>query len=187
MALPLVGIFVGGRGSRMGGVAKGLLQTDGEPLVLRLARVGRAALGDTELVLVGAADAYRELGLESLPDDPPAVGPLGGLAALLAEGTRRGSPFVLTLACDLPFVSSNLLVRLARHEPEASAVAPKQQGRWQPLCARYDPSRALAAARAVLARGDRALFRVLDELGAVELPLAPGDDLTDWDEPSDLA
>ena len=43
MSAPLVGIFVGGKGRRMGGVAKGLLTAPGgaETLVARLARVVR--------------------------------------------------------------------------------------------------------------------------------------------------
>ena len=94
MSAPLVGIFVGGKGRRMGGVAKGLLTAPGgtATLVARLARVVREAFGEVDLVLVGSADAYAAQGLPSLADDPPGVGPIGGLSALLAEGRRRGSP-----------------------------------------------------------------------------------------------
>ncbi|GMV18202.1 MAG: NTP transferase domain-containing protein [Polyangiaceae bacterium] len=189
MPAPLVGIFVGGRGSRMGGVAKGLLVAPGaaETLVARLERVAREALGDPEVVLVGRAEAYASLGLPFLEDQPPGVGPIGGLGALLGAAAERGSPFALALACDLPFVSAALLRRLSAFEPRASAVAPRQGELWQPLCARYAPTPAREATRALIATGARSLQAVLTALDAVELPLETSDELRDWDEPGDLS
>lgn len=189
MSAPLVGIFVGGRGSRMGGVAKGLLAAPGatETLVARLERVAREALGEPQVVLVGRAEAYAALGLPSLEDQPPGVGPIGGLGALLGVATERGAPFALALACDLPFVSAALLRRLGTFEPRARAVAPRQGALWQPLCARYAPAPALEATRGLIAGGARSLQAVLSELGAVELPLEASDELRDWDEPGDLS
>ncbi len=57
-ARPLVGIFVGGRGLRMGGVAKGLLPApDGSgPLAKRLVRVTRESPQRVQ-VLASAASA----------------------------------------------------------------------------------------------------------------------------------
>jgi molybdopterin-guanine dinucleotide biosynthesis protein A len=188
----LVGVFVGGRASRMGGIAKGLLtapQTS-ETLVERLLRVSREALGAQESLLVGRASAYAELGLAFVEDSPPGVGPLGGLAALLETAVTRGHGAVIALACDLPHVSAGLIARLAAHAPAALAVAPRPDGVWQPLVARYEPRSALEAARSALAAGDRALYRVLDRLGsgAVELALSAEEaaQLRDWDEPGDL-
>ncbi|MCC6900752.1 MAG: molybdenum cofactor guanylyltransferase [Polyangiaceae bacterium] len=188
MSAPLVGIFVGGKGRRMGGVAKGLLTAPGgdETLVARLVRVVREAYGDVDLVLVGSAEAYAAHALPSLSDDPPGVGPIGGLAALLAEGRRRGAPFVVTLACDLPYVSAALLTRLRAHAPGASAVAARQGTRWQPLCARFDPNAAHPVAQALAAAGTRSLQPVLDQLSCIELPLDTDQDLRDWDEPGDV-
>lgn len=188
MSAPLVGIFVGGKGRRMGGVAKGLLTAPGgaETLVARLARVVREAFGEVDLVLVGSADAYAAQGLPSLADDPPGVGPIGGLAALLAEGRRRGSPFVVTLACDLPYVNAALLARLAAHAPGSAAVAARQGARWQPLCARFDPMVAHPVAQALALGGTHSLQAVLDQLACVELPLDTDHELRDWDEPGDV-
>lgn len=188
MARPLVGIFVGGKGRRMGGVAKGLLTAPGggETLVERLVRVVREAHGEVDLVLVGNADAYASHGLPSLADDPPGVGPIGGLMALLTEGERRGAPFVLTLACDLPYVNAALLRRLRDFSPGAAAVAARQGERWQPLCARFDPRAARPVAHDLLCAGARSLQAVLDALSAAELPLDSDADLRDWDEPGDI-
>lgn len=188
----LVGIFVGGRALRMGGVPKGLLAAprSEETLVERLLRVSHQALGRHESLLVGRAPAYAGLGLPFVEDAPAGVGPLGGLCALLDAALERSSGAVIALACDLPHVSAELIQRLAAHAPEAAAVAPRSDGKWQPLMARYEPHRALLAARAALAAGERALYCVLDRLGSgtVELPLAAEEAalLRDWDEPADL-
>src|SRR5688572_8594805 len=97
----------------MGGAAKGLLTAprSTETLVERLQRVSTEALGDHPIVLIGAAPAYAGLGIELLADSPPGVGPLGGLCALLDAGAHRGSS-VIALACDMPFVTAELIARL---------------------------------------------------------------------------
>lgn len=182
---PLIGIFVGGRATRMGGVPKGLLiAPDGAPLAARLAQIA-AARG--RVMLVGAAEAYRELGLPALADAPGVPGPLGGLLALLQHA---GEAPAIALACDLPFVTQALFDRLLATAPEAAAVAPRDGDRWQPLFARYDAPRALAAGLRVAERGQRALHRVIDELGDAVQELALDDAeramLRDWDRPEDI-
>lgn len=179
----LAGVFVGGRGARMGGRPKGLLSTpDGVTLVERL----RALLMETgaEVVLVGASDAYASLRLETIADEPRGVGPLGGLAGLLRRA--RGAP-TLALACDLPYVSAGLLARLVSAAP-APVVAPKRDGRWEPLCARYDPAQVQPVVERMLAARRHALQAVLDEAGAVALPLSADEalELRDWDVPEDV-
>jgi len=188
MPKPLVGIFVGGEGRRMGGVAKGMLHAPGsdETLVTRLERVAREALGEVDVVLVGRAEAYASVGLPSLADEPPGIGPLGGLVALLSEARRRQAPFALALACDLPFVSPDLVARLASFAPDATALAPRQAGRWMPLCARYGAG-AERVARELAGEGQRSLQPVLERSGTRELPLESDEELADWDEPGDLA
>ena len=200
----------------MGGVAKGLLPApdSGEPLVARL-RHKAESLG-LRCVLVGAAPAYAGLGLEMIGDDPPGLGPLGGLRALLRAAA--GAP-VLALACDLPFVSRALLARLASpgaHEtddpdrihpprlPDANAaeqsgrqrwpadapidvLAARRQERWEPLCARYHAS-VLPVLDAALAEGERSFQGLLRRLRVGELRLSPEQEheLTDWDAPGDI-
>ena len=188
-ARPLVGIFVGGRGLRMGGVAKGLLPApDGSgPLAKRLVRVTREAWSDADVWLVGSAAAYSELGIPGLDDDPRGVGPLGGLAALLRHGVETRAPAAYALACDLPFLSASYLSKLAAFAPEAPAVAPRGNGIWQPLAARFRPGPALAATADARAAGQRSLWCVLERLNAVELVIEDARELTDWDEPADVA
>jgi molybdopterin-guanine dinucleotide biosynthesis protein A len=187
----IAGVFVGGRSRRMGGLAKGLLPAPREPGAPPTTVIGRTvALAREqcrEVVLVGRADAYASLGLAAVADDATAVGegPLAGLVALLAYA--RGQR-VIALACDMPFITRELLGRLAGAEPDAPALAPRDGGTWSPLFARYDPSRVEGVARATLRSGTRATYAVLDACRARELAMSARERrlLRDWDEPGDL-
>lgn len=177
----------------MGGVAKGLLPApdSGEPLVVRLRRHAES-LG-LRCVLVGAAKAYAELGMPLIGDDPPGIGPLGGLRALLVAA--ESAP-VLALACDLPFVSRELLARLlatgdgerdGAFNARIDVVAARRQQLWEPLCARYNGS-VLPVLNTALGEGERSFQGLLRRLRVHELQLLPGQEseLGDWDTPEDM-
>lgn len=189
--VPLVGIFVGGQARRMNGVAKGLLfaPDSGEVLVLRLRRLVVEACPPATVVLVGQHAAYSHLGLPTLADDPPGIGPLGGLRSLLRRAAREGT-CGLALACDLPYVTAPLIARLCEHAPGAPVVAPRVDERWQPFFARYDPIRVLPWLDAAVARGQHALWGLFEQAGeaAEVLPMHAGEAaaLSDWDEPGDV-
>jgi molybdopterin-guanine dinucleotide biosynthesis protein A len=186
----IVGVFVGGRGTRMGGAAKGLLPApdSGLTLIERMLGELRIAVPFAEVVLVGDAELYAGLGLASVADAPPGIGPLGGLLGLLEHAERLGVTQVLALACDLPFVRGEFLSRLLREG--GAAVVTETGGVRNPLVARYVVSRALPAARGVLETGGRSLQAVLDRLGngVVTLALSAAEQasLEDWDTPDDV-
>jgi molybdopterin-guanine dinucleotide biosynthesis protein A len=180
----VAGIFVGGAATRMGGQAKGLMRaSDGRTIVDRWLAI-LAAAGVLDVVLVGSHPAYAGLGLAAIHDEPPGIGPLGGLASLLR---RAGDGRAIAVACDMPFVSSALVERLLV-APAAPVVAPRRDGRWEPLCARYDAARVLPFAIRRAGSRDHSLQRLLDDSGASELPIAPheANELRDWDAPEDL-
>ena len=187
----IIGIFVGGSGKRMGGVAKGLLPAPASSLTLveRLLRVCQEALPDAAPYLVGQSAAYAALGLPQLCDEPSDVGPIGGLRSLLLCAERVGAELALALACDLPFIDAAVL-RLLGAPLAAGARVPFVAGHFQPLSAAYAPIPTLAALDRALAQGQHALRRVLDELGP-ELERVEVDDiqaqaLRDWDTPGDI-
>ncbi|HSO38965.1 MAG TPA: NTP transferase domain-containing protein, partial [Labilithrix sp.] len=119
----LAGIFVGGASTRMGGRPKGLLRvSSGETLVERWKKLFDDLAIPCVLVGDGARDAYRDAGLEILADERAgdALGPLGGLLALLGRA-REGA--VIAVACDMPFVSPELVRRLASAAPSPAVAA----------------------------------------------------------------
>lgn len=188
--LPLVGLFVGGAGRRMGGAPKGLLLgLDGRPLLERLISEVSAAAPAASLVLVGDSSAYARFNLRSLPDAPRGVGPLGGLRALLMEACDRGIDSALALSCDLPFISSALLRRLMLEEPGAMALSPRDGDLWSSMTARY-AVRALQEVDTALSEHQYALQGLFNRLGenARALPLSEAEraQLRDWDSPEDM-
>ncbi len=180
----IAGIFVGGAGTRMGGRPKGLLPTAGGATIVERWQALLEPLA-IPMVLVGAGPAYARLGIEAIADQPPGIGPLGGLVALLC---RAGRAHALAFAGDMPFVSRALVERLACASESAAIIAPRRAGRWEPLCARYDAPRVLPIARARVGSSDHSLQRVLGDARALEIALAPSEirELRDWDTPDDM-
>ncbi|CAF0693612.1 molybdenum cofactor guanylyltransferase MobA [Candidatus Methylacidithermus pantelleriae] len=104
-------ILAGGKGSRMGGVDKGLVALSGRPLIRWvLDRLGP----QVDHLLISAnrnQDCYASLGVPVVSDREPwtGVGPLGGIARAMEEAT---DPFVMVVPCDAPFVFPDLVGRL---------------------------------------------------------------------------
>ena len=101
-------------------------------------RIAGTLLKLTDLVtIVGHNDAR----LPSVPDIYPQWGALGGLHGALTACERE---WAIVVACDLPFVTSDLFEFLAALAVDHEAVVPLQaDGRPQPLAALYriDPCR----------------------------------------------
>lgn len=187
---PLVGLLVGGRATRFSGQRKGnLALREGGTVLTRLIGECERALPGVEIVLVGSSEGYEALGLSSLADEPPGVGPLGGISALLRFARATGRTTALAFACDLPYVTAPLIARLASEAPDALAVAPRDGELWNALVSRYAVA-SLPELETTLARGERAMQRFFARLGAraVALELRDGerDSLADWDRPEDV-
>lgn len=189
MAAPLVmGICVGGRGRRMGGVQKALLiaPDTGETLIARLLRLGRDA--GHEVVLLGAAElGAHAAGAPQLADRAEGIGPLAALQSLLAYAGEREA---LCLACDMPFVTAALLARLADGEANADVVAPRDgaTGKWEPMFARYRSASVAPLLERALAQGERSFQGLFAHLSVRELVLGETEraQLRDWDTPDDM-
>lgn len=180
----VAGIFVGGASRRMGGAPKGLLRLrSGRTIVEELASAAHDA--GLDVVLVGRHAAYAELALPMLDDAPGRAGPLAGLVALLRHAGERTS---VALACDAPFVTSELLARLMS-APAAVAVAPRDMHGWEPFCARYASARALPEVVRLHAAGHSRLQDVFDALPTNRLTLSELElrALRDWDSPEQVA
>ena len=152
---------------------KRFLPLDGESLLVRTLRKGRAA-GFCSIVL--AAEGVRgdltalaeEFGAALVTDDIPAQGPAAALAAGLAAAETEWS---LVLSGDMPFYDFALVrALLPEAKGETQVVLPTLLGKPQPLAALYRRDAGAAFATAIM-RGDRKLGMILKELAVRELPL----------------
>jgi len=103
-------VLAGGRGSRMGGIDKGLQHFRGLPLARHaLARldgqVGRMALNANRNL-----EAYAAFGVPVWPD--AMAGHAGPLAGFLAGLAHCRTPYLLTVPCDTPLFPLDLATRL---------------------------------------------------------------------------
>jgi molybdopterin-guanine dinucleotide biosynthesis protein A len=104
-------VLAGGRGSRMGGVDKGMQLHAGVPLALHAMRRLAPQVGGVAINANRHADAYASFGVSVYPDslaDYP--GPLGGFLAGLEHCT---TPYLMTVPCDTPNFPLDLVARLA--------------------------------------------------------------------------
>lgn len=142
--------MAGGKSSRMGR-DKALLEINGEPLIVRAARLVQSALGDP--VVIASTFGYEPLGLKMVADDFPGYGPLGGIATALHVST---TPWSLVIACDLPYLTKPWLEYLIERalRSVADAVVPMNVRGPEPLCAMYHKN-AEARIRAAVEGGVR--------------------------------
>ena len=115
-----------------------------------------------------------------MPDYPGKTGPLAGIAAGLASLPAGGAG--IFVACDLPFLNTRVVSRIARHLADHQAVVPRWNGFIEPLAAGYSAS-LLEPVLAALERGDREVRSFLPHTGVFYLE---GDPLTSCGDPRRL-
>jgi len=161
-SLDVTGALVaGGRALRMGGVAKGMLRLNGEPMAARTLRLFGRLFGGA-LIVANDPRPYASLGVPVVGDLIPARGAPGGLHAALHAAT---TPWVFTAACDMPFISEAGVALLHARREGALAVVPRFAGRLEPLHALW--SRAcLPALEEALRDGEPSLQEIAELVGA---------------------
>jgi molybdopterin-guanine dinucleotide biosynthesis protein A len=129
-------IVAGGVARRFGGQDKGRLIVGGRSIIVRQVELLQRVASDI-VVVAGDAARFADLPVRVVPDRLPGLGAIGGIdAALHATEAER----VITVACDLPFLTAGLLARLAE-------LADGHDGAWvrtprgaEPLVACYRTS-----------------------------------------------
>jgi len=105
-------ILAGGRGSRMGGVDKGLQAFNGTPLALHALLRLSTQVGQTMVNANRNLSAYESFGAPVWPDGlADYAGPLAGFLVGLE---RCETPWLLTVPCDTPLFPHDLAARLAQ-------------------------------------------------------------------------
>jgi molybdopterin-guanine dinucleotide biosynthesis protein A len=115
-------VLAGGRGSRMGGVDKGLQNHLGVPLALHALLRLQPQVGEAMINANRNLGAYESMGVPVWPDvqsDFP-----GPLAGVLVGLERCETPYLVTVPCDTPNFPLDLVERLARAlETELADIA----------------------------------------------------------------
>ena len=115
-------ILAGGRGSRMGGVDKGLQPYRGMPLALHTLMRLAPQVGEVMINANRNLGAYESFGVPVWPDASDEFA--GPLAGFLAGLERCETPYLVTVPCDTPAFPEDLVARLAAAlEAEGAEIA----------------------------------------------------------------
>lgn len=178
-------ILAGGKGSRMGGVDKGLQNFNGAPLALhtlmRLQMQEGGLIGDLMINANRNLGAYEGFGVPVWPDTlSDYAGPLAGFMTGLE---RAETPYLLTVPCDSPLLPLDLAQRLADAFKDdsteiAMVAAPEGDGalRAQPVFTLMRIE-LLESLMAFTQAGGRKIDRWTEQHRTVTVPFdRPGDD-----------
>jgi len=108
-------VLAGGRGSRMGGIDKGLQLHLGRPLALQALLRLQPQVGAVMVNANRNLGAYASMGVPVWPDALASGGESypGPLAGFLAGLAHCGTPYLATVPCDTPNFPADLVERLA--------------------------------------------------------------------------
>lgn len=179
-------ILAGGRSQRFGS-DKALARPDGRTMLQAtwdLAAAPLLSLGAT--AIARRAGQYDHLGLPSVGDDTPDLGPMGGLITALRR-LPDDQEWALLLPCDLWGMRAEWLEQLLGASRRGCRAMAFRGDRWQPLPAMYHRD-LLPTCEDLLRDGRASLWHLLEAAGARALPLPDGwEDAVQLNSPDDLA
>src|SRR5262245_56650219 len=126
-------IQAGGKSTRMGGEPKALLELGGRRIIERVLDVVRAVVDDV-LIVTNTPALYAFLGVPMVPDVYPDHGSLGGIFTGL---TAAGGDAAFTVACDMPFLRTDVARLVIGRAGEADVVVPRVGEQLETLHALY--------------------------------------------------
>ena len=130
-------ILAGGRGSRMGGVDKGLQNFNGVPLALHTLMRLAPQVGQIMINANRNLSAYESFGVPVWPDACGLGDYAGPLAGFITGLERCETPYLLTVPCDTPLFPVDLVDRMAEamareNADFAVAAACEEDGQLRP-------------------------------------------------------
>jgi len=172
-------VLAGGASRRMG--------RDKSTLVIG----GHTLIEIAAMALSGVADPIRVVGnlaagqtsLPIIPDEEIGGGARGAIVGLYTAAKYAGTEWIAVLACDLPFVSSELLVRMSTviakvGKETVAALLPEQpDGRIQPLCGFYRAAATRLGIEELLSEDNWRLQRLAERLDTHIVPFTDIADL----------
>lgn len=159
-------ILAGGRGSRMGGRDKGLVELAGRPMIEHVIERVKPQVGGVVINANRRLDDYRRYGFPLISDVQDGFqGPLAGMAAALR---RCDTDWVMTVPCDSPLLPLDLAERLHRAvETHDADVAVAGDGeRLHPVFCLLSP-RVAGDLEDFLAQGQRKIDRWFERVHVV--------------------
>ena len=130
-----VAVMAGGKSSRMG-TDKSFVPLLGRPLIEHvLAKVN--SLGNETIIIANKPKSYLYLGLPIFGDMYTDLGPLGGLHSALHNAAN---PYILVVACDMPWLNRPLLDYLISLRKSVDVVVPRWSKYPEPMHAVYRKS-----------------------------------------------
>jgi len=180
-------VLAGGKASRLGFIAKGLLSdargsTIMEHLIEELAITGIADI----VISANAPQPYLAYGKPIIADNHPGVGPLGGIEAVLKRLALHAEA-VIFVPCDLPNLTAHEMVALIhayQEMPECVAFAKTIEGE-HPLCA-VVPVTILREVSQAIVREQYGVGRLWKTLGARGVRIDDSSRLVNLNTPEDL-
>lgn len=159
-------IIAGGKSSRMG-TNKALIDFGGQTLIERIIERTQGLDQQATILITNTPDDYAHLDLPMFPDIVPDSGSLGGIYTALYHSQTSHT---IVIACDMPFVSSDVIRVMMQDAETYDVVVPTVEGYPQGLHAIYsnaclEPIRAKIEAKRLKVIGfyDQMRVKYLDE------------------------
>ncbi|MEW6178414.1 MAG: molybdenum cofactor guanylyltransferase [Chloroflexota bacterium] len=168
-------VQAGGESKRMGS-NKALLPFLGQPLIVRVIERIKP-IAEEILITTNQPQDLTFLHLPLYSDILPGFGALGGLLTALTVST---SPLTAVVACDMPFVSPELLSYQAQllEKEEWDAVIPKGEQGFEPFHGVFRTTTCRWAVQQVIDKGEK---KVIAWFPLVRVRFVEGDDLNRFD------
>jgi len=162
-------ILAGGK-SRRFGTDKARASLRDRPLMLHIIDRLRD-VADAVTAVADAEDKYADLGVRTVADTTPGLGPIGGLAtALTRERSRVGSDgWLLLCGCDIVEPQSDWVRRLLDSREAGAAAVAYRHDWWEPLLGLYHVSIA-GLVDEQIERNDLKMQHLLDIANTLALP-----------------
>ena len=103
-------ILAGGHGSRMGGLDKGLVLFDNNPLISYSINVVNPHVSEIIISANRSISKYQQFGYKVIKDE--IVGGLGPLAGIYTGLLHCKTEYLISIPCDTPFLPDNLATSL---------------------------------------------------------------------------
>ncbi|KPY06249.1 Molybdopterin-guanine dinucleotide biosynthesis protein MobA [Pseudomonas coronafaciens pv. zizaniae] len=175
-ALPTCSILLlaGGRGQRMGGRDKGLIEWQGKAMIEHLQCLTRPLTDDLIISCNRNIERYAQYADQVVEDDDTDFnGPLAGIRAALPLARHQ---WLLVLPCDVPRIDGPLLQALREKSLEhpQRPVMVREGQHWQPLLC-IIPIACAATLEAAWQTGERSPRRAMESLQPVAVQLEADD------------